>query len=441
MELSPVVFWYAAALLAGIYFPAGHPGLFAPVLFACALAASAFGMRRTGRLALCAAFYAGGCALEGEGAGAGPALSDVRVFECVVRTVTPTDVWVSSEGARFRLSGGGLADAVMEGDSALVLVEKRGGSLQCCCFHLRPSRRLLDLARRAAAGILRERIPSRQASSLACAMLLGERSRMPASVRAVFREAGISHMLAVSGLHVALVSGAVFLALRRVAGRTWWSVSGTLLVMWLYVLLSGGRVPAFRAGMMGSIAIMASQAGFRVPAISSWSLAVIAVAIAIPGAAADAGAQMSFASVLALVLMSGRSRSLRGHVLAALHAGLCSTLAVAPLVQSSYGALRLSSPYATLVSTPLMYLVIVLGALCLVPAACVPASRLLEWSAWSWLAIAEASRLPPVRFSGPAAWCAWASALAALWFAGRRRGFLSRFGSPRSLREPRVPGE
>lgn len=427
MELSPVVFWYAAALLAGIYAPAGHPGPLAPILSACALAASAFGMLRTGRLALCAASYAAGCMLGGEGGTEAAAPPDGGVFECVVQTVTPTRAWVSANGSRFLVSGRGLAAVAMEGDSALILAERRGGALRCCCFDLRPSRRPLDTARRCAAGMLRERVPSRQASYLACAVLLGERSRMPASVRNVFREAGISHMLSVSGLHVAMVGGAVFLALRRTAGRSWGSVFAAVLAAWLYVFLTGGRAPAVRAGIMGTLAMAASQAGIRVPAVSSWSLAAAAVAVAFPGAARDAGAQMSFVSVLALVLMGGRARSRRGALLWALHAGLCSTLAVAPLVQFSYGGLRLSSPCSTVLSTPPMYLVMALGALCLVPGVSIPAARLLEWVSWAWIEAAEAAGLPPVRLAGPAAWCAWASALAILWFAGRRRGFLSRF--------------
>lgn len=435
-----MVFWYAAALLAGIYAPAGHPWFLAPFLLACSLGAAVSGFRRTGRLALCAASYATGCILHGERTASSAAPPDGGVFECAVQTVTPSGVWVSSEGSRFRLSGGGLAAAAMEGDSALVLVERRGGFLHCCCFDLRPCRKPLDLARRAAAGVIRERVPSRQASALACALLLGERSRMPASVRRVFREAGISHMLSVSGLHVALVAGALFLALRRAAGRSWWSVLGAMAAMWLYVLLSGGRAPAVRAGIMGSIAMAASQAGFRVPAVSSWSLAAMVVPVVFPGAERDAGAQMSFVSVLALVLMSDRGRGRRGMLLRAIHAGLCSTLAVAPLVQSSYGALRLSSPYATLLSTPPMYLVMALGVLCLAPGACVPASRLLEWASWAWIEAAGAVDLPPVRISGPAAWCAWALAVAALWFAGRRRGFLSRFGPVKGFREKRTAG-
>lgn len=88
--------------------------------------------------------------------------------------------------------------------------------------------------------------------SLAQALLLGDKHALPTSQKQLFREAGMSHLLAVSGLHIGiiwLVFSWLFRPLLFVVRWRWylWLV---LLILWGYIAMVGFPVSAVRAGVM-----------------------------------------------------------------------------------------------------------------------------------------------------------------------------------------------
>ena len=152
------------------------------------------------------------------------------------------------------------------------------------------------------------------------ALALGERGDIPDDDWQVFADTGVSHLLAISGLHVSLVAGA-FAALvgvlwrRTCYGRLrlplWWpapkaaAVAGLLAAL-AYGAIAGWGVPVRRAVGMVAILVFALLNGrFAAPSyVLAWALAVV-VAID-PWAVATPGLWLSFGAVAALVLAGTR---------------------------------------------------------------------------------------------------------------------------------------
>jgi ComEC/Rec2-related protein len=125
----------------------------------------------------------------------------------------------------------------------------------------------------------------------------------------IFAASGISHILAVSGLHVSMVAGTVFGLLRKLRlPRLPAAVAGSLAV-WFFVLLTGGSVAAVRAGTMNTFGLVFYGLGMK--PLEKAALAGLCVAAWIsllpnPLLIGAVGFQLSFGAVLALILLTPR---------------------------------------------------------------------------------------------------------------------------------------
>ncbi len=435
----PPLFIYASAFLAGVYTLPGVPVEAAAAFAAAAVALSALGKASAGRVALAASAFLVGSSLHGEGVGSKGTL-EPGVVVGRVETCTRAGAVVSSGGCRSWVSGRRMADGCMEGDSIVALLARQRGRLVCLCSEATPPRDPATVVRRCAVALWRARIDSPLASSLVSALVAGDRSGMPGVVRNAFRLSGVTHILSVSGFHVGVVAGAAFLLSRRLAGRRMLSAIPAVLLVWAYVAVTGGRPPAVRAGFMSSAALLGSVAGVRPHPLTLWSLAVFAVTALEPGAPFDAGAQMSFAAVLALILTRRGDPAAGGHLLSGIHSGICVTVAVAPLVQRWYGSFQPVSPLATMLSVPPTIVCMVLGCACLLPAVWPPFAMLEEWACFLWLSMLELlAVVGSIRIEGPAAAAAWVVASAWLLLSSRWWGYPRGLGGwGRGRRKPAV---
>ena len=98
-----------------------------------------------------------------------------------------------------------------------------------------------------ASALLRRWLP-RDLGGLEAAMLLGDKAALPDTVQDTFRAAGISHLLAVSGLHLALLCGLFSFGRRRRFYRPLILVRAAVAVF--YMLLTGLPISVLRAGIV-----------------------------------------------------------------------------------------------------------------------------------------------------------------------------------------------
>lgn len=164
------------------------------------------------------------------------------------------------------------------------------------------------LARRIVAGL------GPETGGLAAAMVTGHEAFVPREQVEDMRDAGLAHIISISGLHMAIVGGFAFAAVRlgiaawpwaalRISGKKVAAVAGLAAVMG-YLLISGAPPPAQRAAITAAVAFGAILADRR--AISLHALAVAALAILAfqPEAVTEPGFQMSFAATTALVALA-----------------------------------------------------------------------------------------------------------------------------------------
>ena len=134
-------------------------------------------------------------------------------------------------------------------------------------------------------------------------MMLGEKAVLSTEQQNAFMRSGTFHIFSVSGLHVAAIALALLglLRLARVPERI--AVVVGLPVLWLYVQITGGSMPAVRAFLM--IAFLLGTRVFRLPGNSLAALAGAALLTLLldPRQLFSTGFQMSYAVVTALVLM------------------------------------------------------------------------------------------------------------------------------------------
>lgn len=148
-------------------------------------------------------------------------------------------------------------------------------------------------------------------ASFAEALITGERSTIPPEINKSLLVSGLFHILSISGLHMWLVAGGVFWAVRAVLALApplalrvpirKWAAAAALLMGLFYLLLAEGGVATARSFIMVAIVFFAVIVDR--PALSSRNLALAAVVILVldPQAAIEASFQMSFLAVLGLV--------------------------------------------------------------------------------------------------------------------------------------------
>jgi competence protein ComEC len=258
---------------------------------------------------------------------------------------------------------------------------------------------LLDGMRRRSERAVAAGLPPPEAA-LARGMVLGQDEQIAESTRQDWRDAGLAHLLAVSGQNVMLlVALAVpLLALARAGPRA--RAAALLVLVALYVPLAGAGPSLQRAGVMGVAGIAAMM--LSRPA-SRWYALLLAAAATLalnPRVSADPGWQLSFVAV-AGILALGRplagvlsraggelmreppkpaARALVRGLADATAITVAATLATAPLVAFHFGAVPLAGLVANLLAlpavAPAMWLGMVKAALGLAGAVLPPADQL-----------------------------------------------------------------
>ena len=163
-----------------------------------------------------------------------------------------------------------------------------------------------DLSRRVGIGL----DDDRETVSLSRAILLGERRRLPHRTKRLFVESGTMHVFAISGLHVMAIAKVLtvglglFLIPVRFAGLL------SVPFLWGYVMLIGGAPSAMRAAMMATIMETAPLFWRRANGLRAWELTFLIVHVYDPLLIANVGNALSFAVMLAIVVVGDFAKSM-----------------------------------------------------------------------------------------------------------------------------------
>lgn len=173
-----------------------------------------------------------------------------------------------------------------------------------------PGEQLVNRLRRHLGGAIMSAAPG-DPGAFAAAVMTGDRSGIARHVTDDLRDSNLSHLLAISGMHMAYVTGLVFMVLRygvalvpplalRVDSRKM-AALGALAVALFYLLLSGANVATERAFLMVTVMLGAVLADRRALTLRTLALAATALLLWQPESLPEPGFQLSFAATAVLI--------------------------------------------------------------------------------------------------------------------------------------------
>ena len=198
-----------------------------------------------------------------------------------------------------------------------------------------------------------EVLPVREGALLS-GLTIGDTSRMGPADEEIYRDTGLSHLVAVSGSNIAIVVGSVLVLLGRV--RLWLRLLAGATTLVLYVTVVGPDASVLRAAAMGLLALLALAFGRRHEVLSTLAYAIAALLVVRPEMITSLGLQLSAAATAGLGLWSGSLSAWFGRlprpVAFALAATLAAQVAVAPLLVHYFERVSLIGPISNLLALP-----------------------------------------------------------------------------------------
>lgn len=144
--------------------------------------------------------------------------------------------------------------------------------------------------------------PSQQ--GMAEALLLGWREDLDDATRQQFNDAGVAHLLCVSGLHVGIVAAFVGVLLFPLGQRRWARVTRgffQLGAIWLFVLLTGMAPPTLRAGVMFTLLVIGGNRSGVSHSFNNLATSAVLLFCVRPTVLFEVGFQLSYAAVLGIL--------------------------------------------------------------------------------------------------------------------------------------------
>jgi competence protein ComEC len=159
--------------------------------------------------------------------------------------------------------------------------------------------RVRQALRREARGLFLSRL-SPETAPVAETLLLGGRRRLDDDLRQAFVESGMLHVLAISGVNVALLGLWITILCRTFGYSSPTSLLTAMIGLVIYAAVTDGDPPVVRATVMGLIGAAALWSGRPASGVQVVAMALLGMLLVHPPDLFDAGAQLSFLSVLTI---------------------------------------------------------------------------------------------------------------------------------------------
>ena len=206
---------------------------------------------------------------------------------------------------------------------------------------------------------------------LISAMLLGEKSDLEAEDKSLYQRNGISHILAISGLHLSLLGMGIYNVLLKIMpGKKQASVL-CIIIMSLYCIFTGNSISTIRATIMFALSLLATILGRSYDSLSALGLTAILQLFFNPYVLNNSGFLLSFLAVIGVTFLAPRLQ----HLFAckkkwekSLCISLSATLTTLPVILMSYGTYPWYSVFLNLLVLPAMSLLLLCALLLLVVA-------------------------------------------------------------------------
>ncbi len=212
-----------------------------------------------------------------------------------------------------------------------------------------------------------EKVLDEKDSALLKAMVLGAKEELDAEIKELYQRNGISHLLAISGLHISLVGMGLYRLLRRISGSC--LASGILSILFLscYGWVSGASVSAVRAVLMCVLSIVADLIGRTYDMLTALAAAALILMFTNPLSVRQSAFLLSFGAVLGIALLQPVCQlylSKPKKLLQSLSISFSVLFLTFPLLLCFFYEYPLYSTILNLLVIPMMSILMVCGILC-----------------------------------------------------------------------------
>ena len=202
--------------------------------------------------------------------------------------------------------------------------------------------------------------------ALCSALVVGRKDGLKRETRQAYNRAGAGHLLALSGMHLGIIYGLmylVFIRLVRFSKWRWHALPLVLLALWGYTLVAGMPVSLVRAALMLSLMTAFSLMEYDTDPLHPLALAAIIILMISPRALLSVSFQLSFTAVFfILALWRPLSDKFRGANWAVrlLMVSCIASFGTMPLVAYYFHQVSLVGPLFSLILIPLTTVIIYL---------------------------------------------------------------------------------
>lgn len=211
---------------------------------------------------------------------------------------------------------------------------------------------------------------SEKNASLMTSIFLGQSSYLSSEDIDTYRDMGLAHLLAVSGLHIGIISGFISFTLSNLGIKRKINIIITLSIIWIYGYLIGFPPSILRSSIMFTILYYSQLIHEPYDSINSLSLAMFILLIINPYYIFNLGFQLSFVATFSILIFTPRIRHrfypFRNKITQSLSSILGVQIGLLPFQAYYFNNINLISIIANLIIIPIISFSLILGFLMII---------------------------------------------------------------------------
>ena len=190
------------------------------------------------------------------------------------------------------------------------------------------------------------------------ALLIGSREQMPTDMQSAYQTLGITHLFAISGLHVALIVWLIYEIMIRLGIRRETANWLLLIALPLYALLAGGAPSVWRSVSVTEIVLLSLLFRKKMAIEDAFSLSIIGFVFLSPWIIFQIGFQLSYLAAFSLIYSTILLKSSPSYLIQSFIITAVCQLIVYPILLYQFYEISISSFLANLVFVPLFSFII-----------------------------------------------------------------------------------
>ena len=211
------------------------------------------------------------------------------------------------------------------------------------------------------------------------AMLLGEKNGLNEEDKNLYQRNGISHILAISGLHLMLLGSGVVRGLKMILGGNKRVAFSTIFIMSLYCVFTGNSISTIRATIMFALSLVAGMLGRSYDSLSALGLAAILQLFMNPYVLNNSGFLLSFLAVIGVTFLAPKLQEIMGankKFYKSVCVSLSASVTTLPVLLWNYGTYPWYSVFLNLLILPFMPVLLLLSVM--LTGVCLPVEAIFQ---------------------------------------------------------------